>query len=375
MPNAAIAQNAVRAELNSCNRSEFLAALSIGYTADIAVMALGTFGIGKSEIIQGFARQKGAGIVDVRLSQIAPEDAGGIPYPNLETREVVRLMPDIVASVRRMRDETGRPVVLFLDEFTSASSYTQAACYQLLLDRKLAGFSLPEDTRVIAAGNLMSDRGQVNELLRPACNRMMMVNFEGPTFKEWEQYATAAGVHHGIIGFLRTLPEWLKDKIDPSQERNPTPRSWKYASDIIKAAEAANSTGPKDKPLPRDKVMFYLSTVVGDAAACQAEAVFKIASELVPYREILACPTQAHVSSDLSATYMQLQLCLERIKTAVQLKKVIQYVERCPDELAGVFFKGALTRPNTCKLMADKEVRKAMRKYRRFLADDKQTKK
>ena len=42
--------------------------------------------------------------------------------------------------------------ILFLDELTSAPQMTQAGCYQLVLDRKLGEYQLPDGWVVIAAG-------------------------------------------------------------------------------------------------------------------------------------------------------------------------------------------------------------------------------
>ncbi len=55
----------------------------------------------------------------------------------------------------------------FLDELTSAPQMTQAGCYQLVLDRKLGEYVLPEGWVVIAAGNPASERGVHFAMPRP----------------------------------------------------------------------------------------------------------------------------------------------------------------------------------------------------------------
>ncbi|HEV3387051.1 MAG TPA: hypothetical protein VG097_19690, partial [Gemmata sp.] len=49
--------------------------------------------------------------------------------------------------------------ILFLDELTSAPQMTQASCYQLVLDRRLGEYELPDGWVVMAAGNPASERG------------------------------------------------------------------------------------------------------------------------------------------------------------------------------------------------------------------------
>jgi MoxR-like ATPase len=48
--------------------------------------------------------------------------------------------------------------ILFLDELTAAPQMTQAGCYQLVLDRKLGEYHLPDGWVVVAAGNPASER-------------------------------------------------------------------------------------------------------------------------------------------------------------------------------------------------------------------------
>jgi MoxR-like ATPase len=55
----------------------------------------------------------------------------------------------------------------FLDELTSAPQMTQAGCYQLVLDRKLGEYRLPDGWVVIAAGNPASERGVHFSMPRP----------------------------------------------------------------------------------------------------------------------------------------------------------------------------------------------------------------
>ena len=61
--------------------------------------------------------------------------------------------------------------ILFLDELTSAPPMTQAACYQLVLDRALGDYRLPDGWSVLAAGNPASERGVSYSMPRPLLNR------------------------------------------------------------------------------------------------------------------------------------------------------------------------------------------------------------
>ena len=79
----------------------------------------------------------------MRAVQLDPVDLRGLPRIKADQTEWVppKFLP------------TDGKGILFLDELTSAPQMTQAGCYQLVLDRKLGEYVLPEGWVVIAAGN------------------------------------------------------------------------------------------------------------------------------------------------------------------------------------------------------------------------------
>lgn len=58
--------------------------------------------------------------------------------------------------------KSDKPGILFLDEINAAPPLVQAALYQLILDRRVGEYELPEGWRIIAAGN--RPRGQGGDL-------------------------------------------------------------------------------------------------------------------------------------------------------------------------------------------------------------------
>src|ERR1700752_138358 len=106
---------------------EFTGAADLGQTP---VMLWGPPGAGKSQIIAGIARAHGAGLIDIRLSQMEPTDLRGVPFRKGDLVEwsVPPLLPDAARH--------GERGILFLDEITSAPPTVTAAAYQLILDRR-----------------------------------------------------------------------------------------------------------------------------------------------------------------------------------------------------------------------------------------------
>ena len=72
-------------------------------------------------------------------------------------------------------------ITLFLDEMNSAAPSVQAAAYQLILNRKVGQYKLPDNVSVVAAGNREADKGVTYRMPAPLANRFihleLAVNF------------------------------------------------------------------------------------------------------------------------------------------------------------------------------------------------------
>jgi MoxR-like ATPase len=128
----------------------------------------GPCGVGKSQIAAQVADDLKYEFLDVRAVQLDPIDLRGLPRIAGTSTEWVppKFLPT-----------TGRGI-LFLDELTSAPQMTQAGCYQLVLDRKLGEYRLPDEWVVIAAGNPASERGVHFSMPRPLRNRFVHLHLE-----------------------------------------------------------------------------------------------------------------------------------------------------------------------------------------------------
>jgi len=196
---------------------------SVGKGFHTPVMLWGPPGIGKSQIVLQLAKRHAIPMIDIRLSQMEPSDLRGIPFHQGDSVEwaIPSMLPD-----RKRHGESG---VLFLDEITSAPPTVSAAAYQLILDRRLGNYELPEGWVIIAAGNRQGDRGVTYTMPAPLANRFS--HFEMDThLDDWVAWAFENGIDDRIIGFLRFRPELLFD-FDPAHNpiAFPSPRTWEFA--------------------------------------------------------------------------------------------------------------------------------------------------
>lgn len=187
------------------------------------VMMWGPPGVGKSQMVMQVGAKHDVPVIDIRLSQMEPSDLRGIPFRVGEHVEwaVPAMLPDAARH--------GSQGILFLDEITSAPPSVSAAAYQLILDRKLGAYEVPDGWAIFAAGNRQGDRGVTYSMPAPLANRFS--HFEiSVNVDDWVAWAYQNGMDERLIGFLRFRPELLFD-FDPAHNpvAFPSPRSWEFA--------------------------------------------------------------------------------------------------------------------------------------------------
>ena len=179
--------------------SSILDALRVLVSARQPVFVWGGPGIGKSALIRQLAEALKVTLRDVRALLLDPVDLRGLPFLGSDGRSKWAT-PEFLP-----QDGAG---ILFLDELNAAPAMVQASCYQLVLDRKLGEYVLPEGWAIIAAGNRDSDRGVTTRMPTPLRNRFVHLEFE-VDIQEWSEWAIQAGIRPEVIAFLRFRPELI----------------------------------------------------------------------------------------------------------------------------------------------------------------------
>ncbi len=187
------------------------------------VMLWGAPGVGKSQMVMHVGNLTQVPVIDIRLSQMEPSDLRGIPFKNGERVDWA------VPSLLPHADLHGDSGILFLDEITSAAPSVSAAAYQLILDRRLGDYKIPDGWAIFAAGNRQGDRGVTYTMPAPLANRFSHFDVD-INLDDWVKWAYENNIDERVIGFLRFRPDLLFD-FDPVHNpvAFPTPRSWEFS--------------------------------------------------------------------------------------------------------------------------------------------------
>jgi MoxR-like ATPase len=189
----------------------------------LSTMIWGPPGIGKSSIVAQIAAFHGLPCIDLRLSQLAPTDLRGLPVAKggIARWAIPEFLP---------RSGAG---ILFLDEINLAPPTMQGMAQQLILDRRVGSYTVPEGWLIWAAGNRAEDRAAVFDMPAPLANRFIHLDVQ-PDLESFKQYALASQFHEQIVAFVTFRVELLH-KLDQLQPAWPSPRSWAMASDLHRA--------------------------------------------------------------------------------------------------------------------------------------------
>jgi hypothetical protein len=286
----------------------------------------GACGVGKSQIVAQVADDLDYAFLDVRAVQLDPVDLRGLPRIAADSTEWVppRFLPT-----------TGRGI-LFLDELTSAPQMTQAGCYQLVLDRKLGEYKLPDGWIVIAAGNPASERGVHFSMPRPLRNRFVHLDLE-PDLIDWCQWALKSGIRSEVIAFLRFRPELLHDA-DVTADRNawPTPRSWEMTSNVLAGLSKHATT---DTALEHQ----MLEGAIGSGTTAEFVGFLQLFRKLPSIDEILLNPETAPLPDDPSSQ-IAIATALGRTINDMSIAKGMKYLNRMPTEMRVLAIRDAAAR-------------------------------
>jgi hypothetical protein len=208
------------------NLHSFLTALVTNKIMD-PVMIWGAPGIGKSGVVAQVAKEKGLAFIDLRISQMMPGDLRGLPAADIPNNSFKYLPPNCLPKPGCL------PTVVFLDELTQAPPAVQAITQQLVLDRRVGDYVLPDNVFVWAAGNRQEDKTGVFSMPTALANRFNHVDVVAD-YDTWKLDYGVQNMAPEIVSFLALRPTLLHN-MNVKSTAWPSPRSWSLANRLFLA--------------------------------------------------------------------------------------------------------------------------------------------
>ena len=258
----------------------------------------GAPGIGKSDIVGQVASEIDAHMIDIRLSLWDPTDIKGIPYYSSNDNTMQWAPPQELPTQEFAKKH--KFIVLFLDEMNSAAPAVQAAAYQLILNRKVGTYVLPDNVLIVAAGNRDADKGVTYRMPAPLANRFVHLELK-VDFDDWFQWAVNNDIHQDVVGYLTFSKKDLYDFDPKSPSRSfATPRSWSFVSELLEDDDDETTTTD------------LVSGSVGEGLAVKFMAHRKVSAKLPNPSDVLAGKVKTLDTREISAMYsLTVSLCYE----------------------------------------------------------------
>ena len=256
-------------------------------------------GIGKSDIVGQITNSlPKSHLIDIRLSLWDPTDIKGMPYYSANDN-TMKWAPPVELPSEEFAAQFEN-IVLFLDEMNSAAPAVQSAEYQLILNRRVGTYKLPDNVLIIAAGNRDADKGVTYRMPAPLANRFVHLELT-VDFSDWFDWAVQNKIHKDVVGFLNFSKKDLYDFDPKSSSRSfATPRSWSFVSELL------------DDGLDESTTTDLVAGTVGEGLAVKFMAHRKVASKMPNPSDILDGKVKELKTKEISATYsLTVSLCYE----------------------------------------------------------------
>jgi len=276
-------------------------------------------GVGKSEVVAQVAKELRYRLIDIRAVLLDPIDLRGLPH--IEEGEAVWSSPSFLP-------KGGGKHLVFLDELNAAPPLVQAACYQLVLDRKIGEYELPKGAVVVAAGNRETDKAVTSRMPSPLANRFVHLDFDVDV-DDWIAWGLQNGIRTEILAFQRFRPELLYNFDSKRNEKAfAAPRSVTFLSRLMDAGEI-------DFDL--------LKGVVGEGYATEFTGFLRIFERIPDPDVVLMAPESAEVPDDPATLYA---VCgaLARKASEKTMKSIVAYAHRLPMEFSVLLIRDCINR-------------------------------
>lgn len=317
-------------------------------------------GCGKSSIVYQIAEELDMKLIDIRLAGCEASDIQGLPwfkdnkayyapfnifpvegdslpikyYIGTDTDgskvqisiEKYESLPD--TSKKHCEPVFYKGILIFLDEFNSASRSVLAACYKLILDRCVGNYKLHPDVRIVCAGNRDEDGAITNNIGTALQSRVIHFEME-VNFQDWlKDVAIKHNYDERIIGYLSMYNNRLSTFEERTEGCNTyaTPRTWQFANELI-----------KNEPVDNDSIKLLAGTL-GDDVASEFVQFADLYANLISIDDIIKNPKTCEVPSAQHLKWATISMLWNKINEKNK-DAIYSYVNRFDTEFKILFLR------------------------------------
>lgn len=217
--------------------------------SDISVFLHGMSGDGKSARV----KQLDPDCEIIYLRNATPDSLNGKSVYDPTSGEMIDVQPTWYKKVcKKCEDEPDKIHIVFFDEITNALPSVQGMAFNIVLDGEVNGkWKLPENARIVAAGNDLNDSLSANTLSEPLFNRFAHV-YINTTVDSWLKWAITPKqnyerldyvkeeehliIHPAIYTYILYMRYCRHDALRTpynGEKPNADPRKWEMASKVL----------------------------------------------------------------------------------------------------------------------------------------------
>ncbi len=217
--------------------------------SDISVFLHGMSGDGKSARV----KQLDPDCEIIYLRNATPDSLNGKSVYDPTSGEMIDVQPTWYKKVcKKCEDEPDKIHIVFFDEITNALPSVQGMAFNIVLDGEVNGkWKLPENARIVAAGNNLTDSLSANTLSEPLFNRFAHV-YINTTVDSWLKWAITPKqnyerldyvkeeehliIHPAIYTYILYMRYCRHDALRTpynGEKPNADPRKWEMASKVL----------------------------------------------------------------------------------------------------------------------------------------------
>ena len=258
-------------------------------------LVVGESGIGKTALAKKIAKENEWSLVVIDGNLLKEGEIGGLPtiesYRAIDSNgNQVEKKMTVYAVHNKLKEideeiESGKKVLLFIDEINRCEHTVQQELMNLILNREINGYRLHHNVKILAAMNPSSKYGsdfdyQVVDMDAAQENRFVWLNMESDHL-QWIKWAVSAGIDPKVIEFISTFPEYLNRKNE--DDVRATPRSYERVSKSYQVYKEQKDVFPRT---------VFLNVIKGNVGKVIAEEFMSFVESdckpLMSYEDVFA---------------------------------------------------------------------------------------